>query len=236
MVKTNNESGNFSRPFTRRDFLSTSLKAGTAAAFTTGLLPRLNAESSERYNVLFIVVDDLRPLLGCYGHSEMHTPHIDRLAERGTLFRRAYCQYPLCNPSRTSMITGLRPGTSGVFDNSTMFRDVLPNVITLPQYFKAHGYHTQAVGRVLHIHELQNDPIAWSARSWGPIWIPFDKASTPSWEAVDAADHELRDGQTADKAAEILEALAALPNNPFFLAVGFYKPHLPYKAPRKYYD
>ena len=236
MAKINSERGNFSRPFTRRDFLSTSLKAGTAAAFTTGLLPRLNAKSSERYNVLFIVVDDLRPLLGCYGHSEMHTPNIDRLAERGTLFSRAYCQYPLCNPSRVSMITGLRPGTTGVLDNSTNFRDVLPNVITLPQHFKAHGYHTQAVGRVLHINELQNNPLAWSARSWGPIWIPFDKASTPSWEAVDAADHELRDGQTADKARGVLEGLAALPNNPFFLAVGFYKPHLRYEAPRKYYD
>ena len=236
MAKTNSERSNSSRPFTRRDFLSTSLKAGTAAAFTTGLLPRLNAKSSERYNVLFIVVDDLRPLLGCYGHAEMHTPNIDRFAERGTLFRRAYCQYPLCNPSRVSMITGLRPRTTGVLDNSTNFRDVLPNVITLPQHFKEHGYYTQAIGRVLHIHELQNNPLAWSVRSWGPTWTPFDKAATPSWEAVDAADHELRDGQTADKAGEVLEVLAALPNNPFFLAVGFYKPHLPYKAPQKYYD
>ena len=236
MAKTNGGKGNFSRHFTRRDFLSTSLKAGTAAAFTTGLLPRLNAKSSEHYNVLFIVVDDLRPLLGCYGHSEMHTPNIDRFAERGTLFRRAYCQYPLCNPSRVSMITGLRPGTTGVLDNSTNFRDILPNVITLPQHFKEQGYRTQAIGRVLHIHELQNNPLAWSARSWGPAWIPFDKASTPSWEAVDAADHELRDGQTADKVGEVLEVLAARPDSPFFLAVGFYKPHLRYKAPRKYFD
>ena len=225
----------FSRPFTRRDFLSKSLKTG-AAAFTTGLLPRFSAKASDRYNVLFIVVDDLRPLLGCYGHSEMQTPHIDSLAERGTLFRRAYCQYPLCNPSRTSMITGLRPETTGVSDNSTNFREVSPNVITLPQHFKAHGYHTQSVGRVLHIHELQNDMRAWSTRSWGPRWIPFDKATTPSWTAVDAADYELRDGQTAEKVAEVLGTLAHLPNNPFFLAVGFYKPHLPYKAPQKYYD
>ena len=233
MSKTNGGKVNFSRPLTRRDFLSTSFKAGTAAAFTTGLLPNLNAENSERHNVLFIVVDDLRPLLGCYGHSEMRTPNIDKLAERGTLFRRAYCQYPLCNPSRTSMITGLRPGTTGVSDNSTSFREVLPNVITLPQHFKAHGYHTQAVGRVLHIHELQNNMLAWSTRSWGPRWIPFDKSTAPSWEAIDAADHELRDGQTADKAGEVL---AALRNNSFFLAVGFYKPHLPYKAPQKYFD
>ncbi len=235
MSKTNSRRYNFSRPFTRRDFLSKSLKTG-AAAFTTGLLPRFSAKASERYNVLFIVVDDLRPLLGCYGHSEMRTPNIDKLAERGTLFRHAYCQYPLCNLSRTSMITGLRPGTTGVSDNTTSFREVSPNVITLPQHFKENGYHTQSVGRVLHIHELQNDTLAWSTRSWGPRWIPFDKATTPSWEAIDAADHELRDGQTAEKAAEVLETLAQLPNNPFLLAVGFYKPHLPYKAPRKYYD
>ena len=236
MAKTSIRNSNSSRSFTRRDFLSTSLKAGAAAAFTTGLLPNLKAETSGRYNVLFIIADDLRPLLGCYGHFEMRTPHIDRLAERGTLFRRAYCQYPLCNPSRASMITGLRPETTNVLDNSTNFRDVLPNVIALPQHFKEHGYRTQAIGRVLHIHELQNDERAWSVHSWGPKWIPFDKASTPSWQAIDAADHELRDGQTADKAAEILETSARLPNNPFFLAVGFYKPHLPYKAPRKYFD
>ena len=100
------------RSFTRRDFLSTTLKAGTAA-FTTGLLPNLSAKGAGQYNVLFIIVDDLRPLLGCYGHPEMHTPNIDALAKRGTLFNRAYCQYPLCNPSRVSMMTGLRPGDDG---------------------------------------------------------------------------------------------------------------------------
>ena len=232
MAKTTLGRRNFSRQFTRRDFLSKSFKTG-AAAFTTGLLPRLNAKASGEYNVLLIVVDDLRPLLQCYGYPEMHTPNIDRLAERGTLFKRAYCQSPLCNPSRTSMITGLRPETTGVVNNSANFRERLPNVITLPQHFKTYGYHTRCVGRVLHIHELQNDERAWSARSWGPAWVPFDKATTPPWKAIDAADHELRDGQTADMAAAVL---AQLRNVPFFLAVGFYKPHLPYNAPEKYYD
>ena len=234
MAKTTIGRRDFSQQ-TRRDFLSTSLKTG-AAAFTTGLLPHLNAKAADRYNVLFIVVDDLRPLLGCYGHTEMHTPNIDRLAERGTLFRRAYCQYPLCNPSRTSMITGLRPEASGIVTNSENFRALLPDVVTLPQHFKTQGYHTQCIGRVLHIHELQNDKRAWSVRSWGPVWIPFNKSTTPSWQALDVADHELRDGQTAEKAAEILEILAKFRNQPFFLALGFYKPHLPYNAPQKYYD
>ncbi|RKU05506.1 hypothetical protein C6501_19835 [Candidatus Poribacteria bacterium] len=232
MKKTCTDKGNISRTFTRRGFLSTSLKAG-AAAFTTGLLPNFSAKAAGQYNVLFIMVDDLRPLLGCYGHAEMHTPNIDALANRGTLFNRAYCQYPLCNPSRTSIITGLRPETTGVIDNSADFRDQLPNAVALPQRFKVHGYYTQAIGRVLHIHELQHDERAWSARSWGPRWTPIDRAKTPSWNAFDVADHELRDGQTAEKVAEVL---AQIQNHPFFLSVGFYKPHLPYNAPKKYFD
>ena len=109
--------------FTRRDFLSTSLKAGTAA-FTTALLPKSQVNAKRQYNVLFIVVDDLRPLLGCYGHPEIHTPNIDALADQGTLFNRAYCQNPLCHPSRTSMLTGLRPETTGVFSNAANFREI----------------------------------------------------------------------------------------------------------------
>ena len=148
-MKNDRQQKSFSQSFTRRDFLSTSLKVG-AAAFTTGLLPKLKADADCQYNVLFILVDDLRPLLGCYGHPEMHTPNIDALAQRGTLFNRAYCQYPLCNPSRTSMLTGLRPDTTRVFSNSAGFRERLPNAVTLPQHFKASGYHTQSVGKIAH--------------------------------------------------------------------------------------
>ena len=232
MKSTNTDKEQFSRSLTRRGFLSTSLKAG-AAAFTTGLLPNLNVKAAGQYNVLFIVVDDLRPLLGCYGHTEMHTPNIDALANRGTLFNRAYCQYPLCNPSRTSVLTGLRPETTGVIDNSANYRENIPNAVILPQQFKDNGYYTRAIGRVLHIHQLQNDERAWSARSWGPPWTPIDKSTTPSWSAIDAADHELRDGQTAEKVAEVLTQIQ---NQPFFLAVGFYKPHLPFNAPKKYFE
>ena len=233
MLKTSSNRGNFSRPFTRRDFLSTSLKAGAAAAFTTGLLPNLKAETATRYNVLFIMVDDLRPLLGCYGHSEMHTPNIDALAERGTRFNRAYCQYPLCNPSRSSILTGLRPDTIGVYDNNAYFRNNLPDAVTLPQHFKAHGYHTQSVGRIAHGFAALFDQFSWSAPIWRKWSMPIDTKTVPLWSALDVADDELRDGQTADKAVEVL---AELPNSPFFLAVGFYKPHLPYNAPQKYYD
>ena len=218
--------------FTRRDFLSTSVKAG-AAIFTTGLLPKWNADAQGLFNVLFIVVDDLRPFLGCYGHPEIHTPNIDKLAERGTVFNRAYCQYPLCSPSRTSMITGLRPETTGVLNNSRDFRKKLPDAITLPQHFKTQGYHTQSVGRIAHLPQLQDDENSWSVASWRPLWVPFDIETTPSWQALDVEDDDLRDGKTARRAVWVLNEIK---DRQFFLAVGFYKPHLPFKAPRKYFE
>ena len=231
-VRPAQENATKTRSVTRRDFLSTGLKAG-AAAFTTGLLPRYRANADGHYNVLFIIVDDLRPFFRCYGHPEMHTPNIDRLAERGTLFHRAYCQYPLCSPSRTSLLTGLRPDTTTVFNNSLYFREPLPDVITLPQHFKDHGYHTQSVGRITHLPRHQDDENAWSAESWRPVWVPFDKQTTPSWQALDVGDDQLRDGKTARRAIEVLTEIK---DQRFFLAVGFYKPHLPFEAPEKYFQ
>ena len=219
-------------PFTRRDFLSTSLKAG-AAAFTTGLLPKWNADAQRQYNVLFIVVDDLRPFLGCYGHPEIHTPNIDALAERGTLFNRAYCQFPVCNPSRASVLTGLRPDTVGVYDNPTDFRDTVPDAVTLPQHFKTHGYHTRSVGKIAHGAAAWEDELSWSAPIWRQRWKPMDKRTSPSWQALDVADDELEDGKIANAAAEIIKQIK---DNQFFLAVGFNKPHLPFYAPSKYFD
>ncbi len=201
-----------SHPYTRRDFLSTSFKVG-AAAFTTGLLPKLHADAEEQYNVLFIIADDLRPWLGCYGHPEIHTPNIDRLAERGLLFNRAYCQLPLCNPSRASMLTGLRPATTRIFSNSGDFREILPDAVDLQQYFDQNGYATHAVGKVVHER------------------VTF--TPSPSWQALDVDDDALSDGQTAKKAEEILTDIK---DQQFFLAVGFDKPHLPFSAPRKYYE
>ena len=211
-MKKTEEKQVISRSYTRRDFLSTGLKAG-AAAFTTGLLPRGHVNADGRYNALFIIVDDLRPWLGCYGHPEIHTPNIDRLAERGMLFNRAYCQLPLCNPSRASMLTGLRPATTGIYSNSGDFREILPDVVDLQQYFDQNGYTTHSVGKVVHER------------------VPF--TPSPSWQALDVADDALSDGQTAKQAAEILTDVK---DQQFFLAVGFDKPHLPFSAPRKYYE
>ena len=237
MQKTHTDRGNFSRSFTRRDFLSTGLKAG-AAAFTTGLLPNLNAKATGQYNVLFIVVDDLRPLLGCYGHTEMYTPNIDALASRGTLYNRAYCQYPLCNPSRVSMMTGLRPDTTGIYGNATGvygipigWREALPDVVTLPQHFRDHGYHTRSVGKIAHV-ATGDDELSWSA----PIWSQrrtIIKSITPSWQALNVDDEDLWDGKIANATIDILKEIK---DRAFFLAVGFHKPHLPYNVPRKYYD
>lgn len=180
------------QPFTRRNFLSTTLKAGDAA-FTTGLLPKLKANANCQYNVLFIMADDLRPLLGCYGNPEMHTPNIDRLAQRGTLFNRAYCQFPVCNASRTSMLTGLRPETTRVFSNRDRFRETLPNAVTLPQHFKAYGYHTQSIGKIFHNLAMQDDIYSWSVPSWG-LPITNQGPSHPSWKAFEVEDDELSSG------------------------------------------
>ena len=224
------EQSSAKRPFTRRDFLTTSLKAG-AAAFTTGLLPKQKTNAQGQYNVLFIIVDDLRPLLGCYGHPEMHTPNIDKLAQRGTLFDRAYCQFPVCNPSRASILTGLRPETNGVQDNYTHFRETVPDAVTFPQHFKAYGYHTRSIGKITHGPAAFDDELSWSAPGWRIRLSQYK--DIPSWQALDVADDKLRDGQTAKHAVEVLEEIQDLQ---FLLAVGFNKPHMPFNAPTKYYD
>ena len=221
----------FLRPFTRRDFLSTSLKVG-AAAFTTRLFPKRHVHAEGQYNVLFIIVDDLRPFLGCYGHPEMHTPNIDGLAQRGTLFDRAYCQYPICNPSRTSMITGLRPETTGVFNNSIDFRQKLPNAVTLPQHFKTHGYHTQAVGKILHNLSRQDDIYSWSVPSWG-LRLPIRDHRILLGKLLTLKMMNSVVGKPAKRAVEVLEEIQ---NTQFFLAVGFHTPHLPLYAPKRYYE
>ncbi len=120
-------------------------------------------EEAKRPNVLFIAIDDLRPALGCYGDQVAVTPNIDRLAGRGTVFHRAYCQQAVCSPSRLSLMTGRRPDTIRVWDLGTHFRAAIPDVVTLPQHFKNHGYHTQSLGKIYHgSGKPSKDPPSWS--------------------------------------------------------------------------
>jgi arylsulfatase A-like enzyme len=201
-------------------------------------------------------VDDLRPELGCYGNRIVKTPNIDRLARRGVVFTRAYCQQSVCTPSRTSFLTGLRPDTTKVYDNGRgEFRKLLPNVITLPQLFLQHGYETRGLGKIFG--EGLNDPKAWSVPLWpdgiaGMQYVDLEKwAQVPAaeksrtpiptleWEkretcqAPEVPANALQDGQVADRA---VQALREMRSKPFFLAVGFLKPHLPFVAPKKYFD
>jgi len=211
-------------------------------------------------NVLFIAVDDLRPELGCYGKPAL-SPNIDQLAREGTLFERAYVQCALCMPSRASILTGRRPDTTGVVDFTVRFRDVLGDVVTLPQHFKNNGYHAAAFGKIFH----NDDKASWSEPLWKSnrpryytefgkqvlAWIKEDyrrvtyvwdlgdgvtKTKRPGglpWEAPDVPDNALRDGHIADAA---IAKMKELKDKPFFLAVGFHKPHLPFIAPKKYFD
>jgi arylsulfatase A-like enzyme len=195
-----------------------------------------------KYNVLFIPVDDLKPTLGCFGATQVHSPNIDALAKRGVRFTRAYCQQAVCSPSRASVMTGCRPDTTRVYDLATHFRKALPNVITLPQQFKEHGYFAASVGKIYHPN--LDDPPSWSIpnnyKLGGQFFDPnLQKPGEPklkrgkSFEIVDCADEDLPDGKVAMRAIEMLRAYK---DRPFFIAAGFYRPHLPFVAPRKYYD
>lgn len=202
-------------------------------------------------NVLFITVDDLRVELGCYGSSHVKSPNIDRLAARGTMFDRAYCQQTVCNVSRASMLTGLRPDTLRVWDLFTHFREHLPNAVTLPQLFKRNGYHSQCVGKIFHNWRQdtwKGDPASWSVPSVlhynshyndKPMVdgkLPPSLASGPRGiECRDVPDNAYFDGRIADTAIQALRKVAA-DEKPFFLAVGFWKPHTPFNAPKKYWD
>lgn len=230
---------------TRRRLLANTT---TAAA---GLGPLAAAPSAfaaaSKPNVLFLAVDDLRPELGCYGHRTILTPHIDSLARRGLTFERAYCQQAVCSPSRTSLMTGARPDTTKVWDLVTHFRAALPGVVTLPQHFKRHGYFVQGIGKLYH--GGFDDPPSWSVPWQTPQAIeyalpePEESAAArkgtslrrAAFENADVPDNTYKDGQTAETAIAALRRLRGRPE-PFFLAVGFSKPHLPFIAPRKYWD
>jgi iduronate 2-sulfatase len=201
----------------------------------------------KRPNVLFIAADDLRAELGVYGNSLAKTPNLDRLAQRGRLFTRAYCQQALCNPSRASIMTGLRPDETGVHDLFVHFRQKAPDIVTLPQLFKNNGYTSIGIGKIYHNLNIQpqGDPASWSRPEvlhWGNHRIDQPKApgyqevpfnQLPATQCLDVPDDAYLDGRIA---AEAVKALRELKDQPFFLGVGFWKPHLPYNAPRKYWD
>jgi len=206
--------------------------------------------SSDRPNVLIIGIDDLRPELNCYGASHIHSPNIDKLAARGTLFDRAYCQYAVCGPSRSSMLTSRRPDAIGAYNNKTHFRDTLPNAVSLPQHFKNHGYATYGFGKVLH--NTQRDEASWTEpqhylvekqyaspgledKTAGIDGIHGANKLVPLFEGPDVADDAYRDGETNLAAIAKLEAAAAS-EQPFLLFVGYHKPHTPFNAPKKYWD
>lgn len=213
-------------------------------------------------NVLFLVSDDLRPELGCYGNSVIKSPNIDRLAQRGLVFNRAYCQQAVCSPSRTSVLTGMRPDTTKVWDLRTHFRKALPDVVTLPKFFRDNGYTTRGLGKIYH--GGLDDPDGWSSPSKskkkrsrkasasktdvqavsGPAPDEFANETGAQLTKTDRglayrASDDPADGGGEGELAD--EAIAALRDfkagaQPFFLGVGFHKPHLPFVAPRAYWD
>ncbi|MCA9084958.1 MAG: sulfatase [Planctomycetaceae bacterium] len=204
---------------------------------------------AERFNVLFIAADDLRNDLACYGHPMVKTPNLDRLAGRGLIFDRAYCQQAVCNPSRASLMTGRHPDSLRIWDLPTHFRDKNPDVVTLAEYFRQQGWFTQNIGKIFHnwIHKVQGDPQSWSVpavmhfASHGQDKpkvtgeLPASSAVDPKCECRDVPDDAYFDGRVASLAVEALGQLKQK-EQPFFLAVGFWKPHSPFNAPRKYWD
>jgi arylsulfatase A-like enzyme len=235
----------------------------------------LAAQPASKPNILFIAVDDLKPILGCYGNTLVKTPNIDRLAGMGTVFTKNYCQQSVCGPTRASLMTGMRPDYTKVWDLKTQMRDVNPDILTIPQHFITQGYTTSGMGKIYHPSSAikKIDPVSWSvpylelketdfANGLGlpanaqyqkpenkALFPPKEKNKEkkddndeavankkgPSSECIDVPDNAYNDGVYALKAKEQIIKLAKK-GNPFFLAVGFHKPHLPFVAPKKYWD
>ena len=207
---------------------------------------------ADQPNVLFLPIDDLRPQLNCYGHAQMVTPHLDALAESGTRFNNAYCQVPVCGATRASLLTGVRPTRGRFLDYQVRVDEDLPGALTLPQHFRQHGYSAVSVGKVFH-HSGDTADRSWDSDPWHPRRVgegnwrdyqdPENRARADAhprgagvpYECTEVEDCAYYDGRTADQAIAELNRLKEA-GRPFFLAAGFLKPHLPFNAPKKYWD
>jgi iduronate 2-sulfatase len=232
--------------------MNTRVLLAIVIALASGLVP---AEAAKRPNVLFLMADDLNNSLSCYGHPIVKTPNIDRLAARGVRFDRAYCQFPLCGPSRNSLFTGLHPNSSGILSNSQIFRQTIPNHVSLPQAFRLEGYQAVRIGKMYHYNvpnsigtNGHDDPGSWEIEmnpagsdrleDQDKIFslIPGSFGGTLSWYASPKTDEFHTDGLMADDAEWMLERCAKKPDRPFFVAVGFFRPHTPYVSPKSWFD
>jgi arylsulfatase A-like enzyme len=206
--------------------------------------------AAEHPNVLFIAVDDLRPELACYGKQHIHSPNIDRLAKNGVLFERAYCMVPTCGASRASLMTGIRPARNRFVNYLTWAEKDAPGITTFNTQFRKSGYYTVSLGKIFHHPE--DNAKGWSEPAWIPKGIPWyrqpendelhkkrqkqgKRKRGPAWESADVPDNAYADGVLAERAIADLRRLKTN-DQPFFLAVGFFKPHLPFIAPKKYWD
>lgn len=223
--------------------------------FLIGVCPlgSSNALAADRPNVLFIAIDDLRPELNCYGRTHIHSPNIDRLASQGTLFERAYCMVPTCGASRAALMTGIRPANNRFKSYLTRADEDVPGITTLNTHFKNSGHTTVSLGKIFH--HKQDNASGWSETPWGPggglatqYQVPENLEMHrelqrkearpnrgPAFEAGDVPDEAYPDGQIAERAVSKLQTLSES-DEPFFLAVGFLKPHLPFNCPKKYWD
>lgn len=227
--------------------------------------------AADRPNVLFVSIDDLRTELGCYGNADIKTPHLDEFSERATTFLKAYCQAAVCAPSRASVMTGLRPDSTRVWDLKGKFRENMPDVVTIPQHFHKHGYHTVSMGKIFHNHmpdlvsfdepnlrpkkymtpelidrepesfyhddelnrelaEVRQRRLAKNPNKYADGWA-YGRAT----ESFDGPDSQFYDGAQTDLAIDTMKRLKQK-NKPFFLALGYYRPHLPFVAPKRYWD
>lgn len=249
----------------RRDFLKKSGLFTAVAALGEVALPEKSygrkLKADDGPDVLFIAIEDIAPLMGCYGHPIVKTPNIDALAKRGVLFNRAYCQVAVCNPSRASVSTGLRPQTTGVFNNSVDWRQRIPRgMLTLPEFFRDHGYETVICGKIHHHQRYfkdatkeaqQREDGMWqkklrsaskraalppiSPKAKRPSWLKEDDYITRSlkWGPTGLTDTEQRDGAIAKAVAAELKAKH---DKPLYMAVGFHAPHYDLRAPDKYFQ